>query len=118
LLWSAGTLAVDTVRSRPAYLVLLVLLNEANSLKHIGDVIDSSFLYCQLSHCVIQVNALLRSFPQELNELLSQLYQSILLPGSLTKNIEGLVVDVTSVPSCLQMISALVTIASHLINLR
>ena len=83
-----SVLSVHTVWSRPADLVLLVLLNESNALQHVSDVIDSSLLHCQLAYCVVQVNALVRGFPQELNKFLSQLYQTVLLPRSFAKDVK------------------------------
>lgn len=78
--------------SIPLDLVLLVLDNQTNALKDIGDVVDSPLLHIQNLHCMVQVHALLWSLLQQIDELLRQLNQAILLPQSLAQHVEGLVV--------------------------
>lgn len=79
---------MNTIFTSPPDLVLFILLNKAHTFKHIRDIVDSSLLDCKLSNSIIQVNALLGSLFDKLNELLGELDQSILLSGSLAQLIE------------------------------
>ena len=62
-------------------MIFLVSLNQVDSFEHIGNIVNSPLLNAQLGHCLVEVEALIVSFDQKLDELLGQLHQSIILPA-------------------------------------
>jgi len=64
-------------------MILLEPFNEINSLKHIGDVINSSLLHLQILHCYIEIQLLVFGTFQKADELLRQLHKAILLAAFL-----------------------------------
>ena len=62
--------------------VFLVALDQIDAFQHIGDVVDASLLDRQLLHSAVKVQAHLRLLLQEGDELVSQLYQAVLLSST------------------------------------
>lgn len=79
-------------KRRPLDLVLLVLLYQTYSFQNIGDIVDAAFLDLQVVHCIVKVNTLAFGSFYKIYELLGQLDQPVLLPGSLACRGERLVV--------------------------
>ena len=65
----------------PANVVLADLAYQANTLKHIGDIIDPPLLDVENFDCVIKVDCLLRSCLKQVNELFSELDKTIFFPA-------------------------------------
>ena len=59
--------------SFPANVVLTNLTDKANTFKHICDIVDAPLLDIENLHSIVQVNSLLRSCLEEINEFFSEL---------------------------------------------
>lgn len=68
----------------PANVVLADLAYQANTLKHIGDIIDPPLLDVENFDCVIKVDCLLRSCLKQVDELFSELNKAVFFPASST----------------------------------
>lgn len=63
----------------PLDMVLFESYYDVDALEDVGDVVNPPFLDFELLHCLIQVNAHLRSLDQELYELFGEFHQTVLL---------------------------------------
>jgi hypothetical protein len=59
-------------------MILADFVDEADAFENVGDVVNSSFLYIEVQHGLIQVKCLLRCVLKQVNELLGQLDKTIL----------------------------------------
>ena len=75
------------IATNPLDLVLDGLHDEVNALKHIGDVVDSSFLHFKLYSCNIKVHLLIWRFSYKFNELSGQFSQRVLLTSSISGDV-------------------------------
>ena len=60
-------------------MVLFESYYDVDALEHVGNVVNPPFLDFELLHCLVQVNAHLRSLDQELYELFGEFHQTVLL---------------------------------------
>ena len=75
------------IATNPLDLVLDGLHDEVNALKHIGDVVDSSFLHFKLYSSNIKVHLLIWRFSYKFNELSGQFSQRVLLTSSISGDV-------------------------------
>ena len=68
--------------SLPADVVLTDFTNKANTLQHISDIVDAPLLDIENLDCIIQVDCLLWSCLEKINEFFSELNQTVFFPAS------------------------------------
>jgi hypothetical protein len=75
---------VDRAGSVPSDIVLAFFGNQPDALKHIGNVINTSFLYVEVLHSVIEIKRLVWSLLEQIDELFCKLDQSVFLAATPT----------------------------------
>lgn len=65
-------LLVSSVGADPTDVVLAVLLDEIDALQHVGDVVDAPLLHVELLHGQVEVNRLVGTRFDELQEFVGQ----------------------------------------------
>lgn len=70
-------------RGDPLDMVLFESYYDVDALEDVGDVVNPPFLYFELLHCLVQVNAHLRSLDQQLDELFGEFHQTVLFAALL-----------------------------------